>query len=43
MPIDYMILLKTVPEEEAIQRSTVTVDSWNKQKSSDEIWLSLQI
>lgn len=36
MPIDYMILLKTVPEE-------VTVDSWNKQNSSDEIWLSLQI
>lgn len=35
MPIDYMILLKTVPEEEATWRSTITVDSWNKEKSLD--------
>lgn len=30
MPIDYMILLKSVPEEKSSWQSTITMDCWNK-------------
>lgn len=35
MSIDYVAVLKSVPEEEASWRSTITIDSWKEQEGSD--------